>query len=112
MPFKYNTMQCSKGPGQVCPHMLHVQEMIAPAGAEYRKQSRRCVHCIAVHDPYDGITLEHEVAAYCASDGWANVSLPPCTAGVEDVDVAVKAARKAFDEGPWPRMGGKVGWTG
>jgi hypothetical protein len=32
-------------------------------------------------------------------------------AGVEDVDVAVKAARKAFDEGPWPRMGGKVGWT-
>eukprot|EP00250_Pteridium_aquilinum_P006259 c16215_g2_i1 orf=46-1551(-) len=24
----------------------------------------------------------------------------------EDVDVAVKAARKAFDEGPWPRMSG------
>lgn len=22
----------------------------------------------------------------------------------EDVDKAVKAARKAFDEGPWPRM--------
>ncbi|WIA22257.1 hypothetical protein OEZ85_004580 [Tetradesmus obliquus] len=25
----------------------------------------------------------------------------------DDVDAAVKAARKAFDEGPWPRMGGK-----
>jgi acyl-CoA reductase-like NAD-dependent aldehyde dehydrogenase len=31
----------------------------------------------------------------------------------DDVDAAVKAARKAFDEGPWPRMGGKVsrGWS-
>jgi hypothetical protein len=28
--------------------------------------------------------------------------------GVEDVDTAMQAARKAFDEGPWPRMGGKV----
>ena len=27
-------------------------------------------------------------------------------AGPEDVDLAVKAARKAFDEGPWPRMSG------
>ena len=26
----------------------------------------------------------------------------------EDVDAAIKAARKAFDEGPWPKMGGKV----
>ena len=26
----------------------------------------------------------------------------------EDVDIAVKAARKAFDEGPWPRMSGYV----
>ncbi|MGI9254980.1 MAG: aldehyde dehydrogenase family protein, partial [Thermomicrobiales bacterium] len=25
-------------------------------------------------------------------------------AGIEDVDLAVAAARKAFDEGPWPRM--------
>jgi acyl-CoA reductase-like NAD-dependent aldehyde dehydrogenase len=25
-----------------------------------------------------------------------------------DVDLAVKAARKAFDEGPWPRMSGYV----
>jgi delta 1-pyrroline-5-carboxylate dehydrogenase len=29
-------------------------------------------------------------------------------ASEEDVDAAVKAARKAFDEGPWPKMGGKV----
>lgn len=26
----------------------------------------------------------------------------------EDVDVAVKAAREAFDHGPWPRMPGSV----
>jgi hypothetical protein len=25
-----------------------------------------------------------------------------------DVDIAVKAARKAFDEGPWPKMTGAV----
>eukprot|EP00891_Asterochloris_glomerata_P008274 jgi/Astpho2/8274/Aster-01357 len=28
-------------------------------------------------------------------------------AGAEDVDLAVKAARKAFDKGPWPRMTGR-----
>jgi acyl-CoA reductase-like NAD-dependent aldehyde dehydrogenase len=27
----------------------------------------------------------------------------------EDVDLAVKAAREAFDHGPWPRMSGYVG---
>lgn len=26
--------------------------------------------------------------------------------GAEDIDAAVKAARKAFDEGPWPRLSG------
>jgi len=26
----------------------------------------------------------------------------------EDIDRAVKAARRAFDEGPWPRMTGRV----
>lgn len=26
----------------------------------------------------------------------------------EDVDLAVKAARAAFDHGPWPRMSGTV----
>jgi hypothetical protein len=29
-------------------------------------------------------------------------------AGREDVDKAVRAARKAFEEGPWPRMPGCV----
>jgi len=28
--------------------------------------------------------------------------------GKEDIDVAVKAARVAFDHGPWPRMPGAV----
>ena len=26
----------------------------------------------------------------------------------EDIDRAVKAARRAFDEGPWPRLSGRV----
>lgn len=26
----------------------------------------------------------------------------------EDIDLAVKAAREAFDHGPWPRMSGYV----
>lgn len=26
----------------------------------------------------------------------------------EDIDIAVKAAREAFDSGPWPRMSGVV----
>ncbi|KAK8550252.1 hypothetical protein V6N13_118771 [Hibiscus sabdariffa] len=29
----------------------------------------------------------------------------------EDVDLAVKAARQAFDHGPWPRMSGSVSFT-
>lgn len=29
----------------------------------------------------------------------------------EDVDLAVKAARQAFDHGPWPRMSGHVSLT-
>ncbi|KAG7675100.1 hypothetical protein Ndes2526A_g07854 [Nannochloris sp. 'desiccata'] len=32
--------------------------------------------------------------------------LEVASANAEDVDRAVKAARKAFDEGPWPKMGG------
>jgi aldehyde dehydrogenase (NAD+) len=31
-------------------------------------------------------------------------------ADAEDVNRAVAAARRAFDEGPWPRMTAKVGW--
>lgn len=29
----------------------------------------------------------------------------------EDIDLAVKAARQAFDHGPWPRMSGSVRFT-
>ena len=32
-------------------------------------------------------------------------------ADAEDVDLAVQAARIAFDEGPWPRMSGRVRTT-
>jgi aminomuconate-semialdehyde/2-hydroxymuconate-6-semialdehyde dehydrogenase len=32
---------------------------------------------------------------------WARVAL----GGVEEADLAITAARRAFDEGPWPRMG-------
>lgn len=38
------------------------------------------------------------------SDETVLASVAAATA--EDVDLAVKAARKAFDEGPWPRMSG------
>ena len=51
-----------------------------------------------------------------ASDGKTFETLDPrtgefiCTvacAGVNDVELAVKAARRAFDDGPWPRMSGR-----
>ena len=38
----------------------------------------------------------------CPSDGMAFASIP--SSGQADVDRAVAAARKAFDEGPWSRM--------
>ena len=51
-----------------------------------------------------------------AADGKTFDTLDPRTgkvicsvaeAGKEDVERAVRAARKAFDEGPWPRMSGR-----
>jgi hypothetical protein len=36
------------------------------------------------------------------------VVLHVAEADKEDVDLAVKAARKAFDSGPWPKLTGKV----
>ena len=51
-----------------------------------------------------------------AADGQTFETLDPrtgdviCTvacAGVNDVELAVKAARRAFDDGPWPRMSGR-----
>ena len=38
----------------------------------------------------------------CPSDGKVFASIP--AAGEADVDLAVQAARQAFDEGPWSRM--------
>ena len=38
----------------------------------------------------------------CPSDGKVFASIP--ASGAADVDLAVRAARKAFDEGPWGRM--------
>lgn len=37
-----------------------------------------------------------------------NTILEVAAASTEDADEAIKAARKAFDEGPWPRMTGVV----
>jgi aldehyde dehydrogenase (NAD+) len=51
-----------------------------------------------------------------AADGKTFETLDPRTgdvickvacAGVNDVELAVKAARRAFDDGPWPRMSGR-----
>lgn len=36
-----------------------------------------------------------------------NVICKIASAGVEDVELAVQAARRAFDCGPWPRMSGR-----
>eukprot|EP00879_Flechtneria_rotunda_P019217 GHRR01020178.1.p1 GENE.GHRR01020178.1~~GHRR01020178.1.p1 ORF type:complete len:390 (+),score=99.31 GHRR01020178.1:177-1346(+) len=52
-------------------------------------------------DPKAGGKLE--VIDPCTGDVIKQVA----NADTEDVDVAIKAARAAFDEGPWPRMGGK-----
>ncbi|CAM5527282.1 aldehyde dehydrogenase (NAD+) [Aquamicrobium terrae] len=38
----------------------------------------------------------------CPSDGKVFASIP--ASGVQDVDLAVQAARRAFEEGPWARM--------
>ncbi|MGC4026523.1 MAG: aldehyde dehydrogenase family protein [Mesorhizobium sp.] len=42
------------------------------------------------------------VDVLCPSDGRVFASIP--ASGVADVDLAVKAAHQAFDEGPWSRM--------
>jgi aldehyde dehydrogenase (NAD+) len=42
------------------------------------------------------------IDVFCPSDGKAFASIP--AAGKSDVDRAVTAARRAFDEGPWSRM--------
>jgi aldehyde dehydrogenase (NAD+) len=43
-----------------------------------------------------------EIKVACPSDGKVFASIPASNAA--DVDLAVRAARAAFDEGPWPKM--------
>ena len=47
----------------------------------------------------DGATFE-DIDPY-TREVWATIAL----GGKADADLAVAAARRAFDEGPWPRMG-------
>jgi aldehyde dehydrogenase (NAD+) len=51
--------------------------------------------------PADSLSGER-LDVVCPSDGKVFASIP--RAGVADVDRAVQAARRAFDEGPWARM--------
>jgi aldehyde dehydrogenase (NAD+) len=51
--------------------------------------------------PVDAMSGER-IDVVCPSDGKAFASIP--AAGREDVERAVRAARQAFDEGPWSRM--------
>ena len=54
-------------------------------------------------DPFyasDGETFRSEDPF--TEEAWAEVP----SGGTDDVDRAVRAARRAFDEGPWPRMTG------
>jgi len=54
----------------------------------------------AWHDAADGSTLERRSPAH------DQVVAVYAQAGVEDAERAIAAARRAFDEGPWPRMKG------
>jgi aldehyde dehydrogenase (NAD+) len=51
--------------------------------------------------PVDSVSGER-IDAVCPSDGAAFASIP--RGGPEDVDAAVRAAREAFETGPWGRM--------
>jgi aldehyde dehydrogenase (NAD+) len=51
--------------------------------------------------PTDALSGER-MDVVCPSDGKAFASIP--ASGAADIDRAVKAARRAFDEGPWSRM--------
>jgi aldehyde dehydrogenase (NAD+) len=52
-------------------------------------------------DPVDSLSGER-IDVVCPSDGKVFASVP--ASGKADVDRAVKAARRAFDEGPWAKM--------
>lgn len=51
--------------------------------------------------PEDALSGER-IEVLCPSDGQVFASIPRC--GAEDVDRAVRAARRAFESGPWPGM--------
>lgn len=51
--------------------------------------------------PVDALSGER-IEVFCPSDGKVFASIP--AAGRQDVDRAVRAARQAFDDGPWSRM--------
>ncbi|GHC67658.1 aldehyde dehydrogenase family protein [Limoniibacter endophyticus] len=61
---------------------------------------------IAFNQLIDGRSVEalsgKRIDVLCPSDGKVFASIPQ--AGAADVDLAVKAARKAFEDGPWSRM--------
>ncbi|MGH6761865.1 MAG: aldehyde dehydrogenase family protein [Phyllobacterium sp.] len=61
---------------------------------------------IAFMNIVDGQTVEagsgERIDVVCPSDGEIFASIPACEA--EDVDKAVRAARQAFDDGPWASM--------
>lgn len=55
--------------------------------------------CVTITCNNNDINTKHPVTP---------LPLPLAPADEQDVDAAIQAARKAFDDGPWPRMGGKV----
>ncbi|WP_157018592.1 aldehyde dehydrogenase family protein [Mesorhizobium xinjiangense] len=68
--------------------------------------SRTVAQGLAVMNLIDGKQMEalsgKRIDVACPSDGKVFASIP--ASAVEDVDMAVQAARRAFDEGPWGRM--------
>ncbi len=68
--------------------------------------SRTVAQGLAVMNLIDGKQVDalsgKRIDVACPSDGRIFASIAACAA--EDVDIAVRAARRAFDEGPWARM--------
>jgi phenylacetaldehyde dehydrogenase len=71
---------------------------IDPAAKSYVSKSRKLLIVGAWVNAASGKTFP----VYDPSTG--EVMVQVAEADAADVDKAVKAARKAFDEGPWPRM--------
>lgn len=63
------------------------------------------------------VTCLHDLNIWVGITGTTFDTIDPATEEVlatvaegkkEDIDLAVKAAREAFDNGPWPRLSGEV----